>query len=467
MVTEPEEEPFVLEEIEEEDDDRYGLSEEQELEVIDLLNKGRLAEIPVAIEDLHPADKADLIEHLSRDQRVQFVKSLADSFEPDVLPYLDDDVREQVVGAMGIPTLARVINELDSDDAITVVEDLDDEEKRQLFAYIKPEDRAVLEEGLTYPEYSAGRLMQRELVAVQAHWTVGQTIDFMRLSDELPDDFYVLFVVDPHFRPVGVVSLSHLLRSKRPMRIEDLMDDDFVKFAVDTDQEEVAYTFQQYGLVSAPVINDSGKLIGRVTVDDVVDVQAEEAEEDLLRLGGVSESDLTISIAETARARFSWLVVNLGTAIAASMVIALFEATIEQAVALAVLMPIVASMGGNAGTQTLTVTVRALATRDLSRSNMMRFVGKELAVGVFNGFAFALLTGLVAGLWFTSPTLGIVIALAMVVNMIVAGVAGTAIPIGLDRAKIDPAVASGVFLTTVTDVVGFFAFLGLAALLLL
>ncbi|MCR9255200.1 MAG: magnesium transporter [Alphaproteobacteria bacterium] len=467
MVQEPEEEPFVLDEDGGDEDDAYGLTPALEKTLLETLADDRLSEIPGLVADLHPADTADLIERFDRDKRAKFISTLGDGFDPEVLAYLDDDVREEVVAGLGIEALARVVDALDSDDAIAIVEDLDDEDKKRLFALIKPEERAVLEEGLTYPESSAGRLMQRELVAVPAHWTVGQTIDFMRLSDGLPEDFYVLFIVDPHYRPVGIVALSHLLRSKRPTRIADLMEQDFVKFEVEVDQEEVAYAFQQYGLVSAPVINEAGRLVGRITVDDVVEVQAEEAEEDILRLGGVSESDLTVSITETARSRFSWLVVNLGTAIAASLVIAVFEATIEQAVALAVLMPIVASMGGNAGTQTLTVTVRALATRDLGRANMMRFIGKELAVGVFNGFAFALLTGIVAGVWFTDVMIGIIIGLAMIVNMIVAGLAGTAIPIGLDRAKIDPAVASGVFLTTVTDVVGFFAFLGLAAWLLL
>jgi len=467
LVQEPEDEPFVLDEGEDDEDEPYGLTPEREESVLDALDADRSLELQGLVDDLHPADTADLIERLDRDRRKAFIAALGPDFDPEIIVYLDEDVREDVVGRLDIEALAKVVDELDSDDAITVVEDLDDDDKKRLFALIKPEDRAVLEEGLTYPEYSAGRLMQRELVAVPAHWTVGQTIDFMRLNDDLPEDFYVLFIVDPHFRPVGVVALSHLLRAKRPTRIADLMEEEFVKFEVDADQEDVAYAFQQYGLVSAPVVNDLGRLVGRITVDDGVDLQAEEAEEDILRLGGVSESDLTVSVFDTAKSRFAWLVVNLGTAIAASLVIALFEATIEQAVALAVLMPIVASMGGNAGTQTLTVTVRALATRDLSRSNMMRFIGKELVVGVFNGVAFAILTGIVAGLWFSSPTIGVVIALAMIVNMIVAGLAGTAIPIGLDRAKIDPAVASGVFLTTVTDVVGFFAFLGLAALVLL
>ena len=296
---------------------------------------------------------------------------------------------------------------------------------------------------------------------------MGQTIDFMRTNPNLPDDFYEIFVVDPRFRPIGLVSLGKLLHNKRPMRLRDIMSGDFVRLQADTPQDEVAYLFRQYGLVSAPVVNDSGRLLGRVTVDDVVDIVDEEAEEDILRLGGVSESDLQSSVLATTKQRFLWLLINLGTAILASGVIAIFEATIAQVVALAVLMPIVASMGGNAGTQTLTVAVRALAMRDLDPRNAMKFVVKETLVGSINGLAFAAMVSGVSFVWFRDGDIAMVIAAAMVVNMVVAGLAGTLIPLGLDRFKVDPAVSSGVFLTTVTDVVGFFTFLGLAALVLL
>jgi magnesium transporter len=325
---------------------------------------------------------------------------------------------------------------------------------------------------LTYPEDSAGRLMQRELVAIPSYWTVGETIDFMRQAaerdaDELPEEFYDIFVVDPKHQPLGTVPLSRVLRTKRPVKVSDLMASEIRPVPVTMDQEDVAFLFRQYDLASAPVVSEDGRLVGVVTHDDVVDVIDEEAEEDLMRMGGVTGTDLYRAAIDTTRSRFSWLVVNLATAIVASIVIGLFEGTIQQIVALAVLMPIVASMGGNAGTQTLTVAVRALAMKELTASNALRIVGKEVLVGGFNGLLFAVLMGIVAWLWFASPEIGIVIAAAMMINLIVAGFAGVAIPVGLDRTGIDPAVGSVVLLTTITDVVGFAVFLGLAALFLL
>jgi magnesium transporter len=320
---------------------------------------------------------------------------------------------------------------------------------------------------LSYPEESAGRLMQRETVAVPSAWTVGETIDYMRESEDLPDDFYDLFIVNPKHLPIGAIPLSRVLRSRRPVRLTEIMDTDLHLLPIAMDQEDVAYQFRQYGLVSAPVVDEAGRLVGVITVDDVVHVIDEEAEDDLMKLGGVTETDLYSAALDTAKARFSWLVVNLLTAILASVVIGLFQDSIKKAVALAVLMPIVASMGGNAGTQTLTVAVRSLAMKDLTAANALRFVGKELLVGSFNGLTFAVLTGMVAWLWFDSPGLGLLMATAMIVNLLVASLSGTLIPLGLERLGVDPAIASSVFLTTVTDVVGFFAFLGLAALFLL
>ncbi|MBU0726115.1 MAG: magnesium transporter [Alphaproteobacteria bacterium] len=445
---------------------RFALTPKLERRVAKAIDEDKLKKAAKLAHRLHAADLADLIERLSYEQRALLLEGLRDRFDAEILPYLNETVRDEVIDLLGPETVGKAISELDSDDAIAIIEDMEEGEKEAILATVDPADRALLEEGLTFPEESAGRLMQRELVAVPSHWTVGQTIDFMRTNPNLPDDFYEIFVVDPRFKPVGVLSLGRLLHHKRPVRLRDIMATDFVRLQADTPQAEVAHLFRQYGLVSAPVVNDSGRLLGRVTVDDVVDIVDEEAEEDILRLGGVSESDLQSSVFDTVKQRFMWLLINLGTAIMASGVIAMFEGTIEQIVALAVLMPIVASMGGNAGTQTVTVVVRALAMRNLSTSNALRVIWKETAVGLLNGTIFAVLIGLIAGFWF-DPIIGGVIGAAMIINMLVAGLSGALIPIGLERLKIDPAVASSVFLTTMTDVIGFFAFLGLARAFLL
>ena len=419
------------------------------------------------VENEHAADVAHLLEQLDGDERRLFIEITRHILDPETLSHLDEAVRAEVLEYLTPKEVAAAVVELHSDDAVDILEDLDEEQKRQILESIPPEERALIEEGLTFPEESAGRLMQRELVAVPSYWTVGETIDFLRASGDLPDDFYDLFLVDPAHKPVGAVPLSRAMRNRRNVKLEDIMETDLRTIPAETDQEEVAYMFRQYGLVSAPVVDSAGRLVGVVTVDDVVHVIDEEAEDDLMKLGGVKEDDLYRAAIDTTRSRFSWLVINLVTAILASFVISIFESTIERVVALAVLMPIVASMGGNAGTQTLTVAVRALAMRDLTEANAWRFVGKEVMVGSFNGILFALLAGVVAGFWFENLQIGFVIGAAMVVNMVVAGLAGTLIPLGLDRLKIDPAVASGVFLTTVTDVIGFLAFLGLATLFLL
>jgi len=389
-----------------------------------------------------------------------------------VLSELDETEREDVVNALGVKEVASALSELDSDDAVFVLEEMDAAQQQLYLEHVNEEDRSLIEQGLSYPEDSAGRLMQREVVTVPSQWNVGQCIDYIRRradsgDDELPSVFYDIFAVDGEDHPVGAVSLSRLLSTRRQVPVAEVMEEDMHVINVATDQEDVAFLFRQRDLVSAPVVDDSGKLVGAITVDDVVDVIHEEHEEDIMRMGGVIEDDLYRAAVSTARARFSWLVVNLLTAILASVVIGLFDATIQQTVALAVLMPIVASLGGNAGTQTLTVTVRALATKELTGANAYRVITKEVIVGIFNGVLFAVLSGLVAWGWFGSPVLGGVIAAAMVINMVIAGLAGASIPIILERAGADPAIASSVFLTTVTDVVGFFAFLGLAALVLI
>ena len=445
----------------------YGLTPRLEAAVIRALAQDRTEIMARLLRPLHSADIADLVERLIAGDRAKLLLAIGEQFDAQVLAYLDENVREEVIGLLGEDQIADAVRTLDSDDAVELMGELDDDEQDRILAALPAKDREILEEGLTYPDSSAGRLMQREMVIVPEHWTVGQTIDFLRTVRALPDDFYDIFVVDPEHQPVGELALSHLLRSKRPVLVSDIMRKNFKKVQVLMDQEEVANLFRQYGLVAAPVVDDDDKLLGIITVDDVVDVIDEEASEDLLALAGVKEVDLYDSMWDTTKSRFPWLVINLATAVAASMVIGVFEATIEKIVALAVLMPIVASMGGNAGTQTLTVAVRALAMRDLDTRNAAKFIFKESVVGSLNGLAFALLVAVVSIIWFGDMDIAIIIAVAMVVNMLVAALAGTLIPLGLDRFKIDPAVASGVFLTTVTDVVGFFTFLGLAALVLL
>jgi len=443
-----------------------------EEKVVDALDRGDTDGARALINDLHYTDIADLLERVDDEQRVHLVEIIRHQFDAEILPDLDDAVRDEVIELLGIDGVAAAMAELDSDDAVEVLEELDEDDQKRVLDAIPENDRAILQEGLSYPEDSAGRLMQRELVTAPTFWTIGNTIDYMRKNADsednpLPDQFYVLYVVDPSHKPVGKVALDQVLRTKRPVRLEDVMDADIKTVPAMADQEDVAFLFRQRDLVSAPVVDDTGRLVGAITIDDIVDVIDEEHEEDIMRMGGVREHDLYDAVIDTARSRFSWLVVNLLTAIVASVVISFFDATIEELVALAVLMPIVASMGGNAGTQTLTVAVRSIAMKEITATNASRLIGKELMVGVFNGVVFAVLAGSITWAWFSNPLLGMVIGLAMIVNMIVAGAAGTVIPIVLDRMDVDPAVASGVFLTTITDVVGFFVFLGLAALILL
>jgi magnesium transporter len=448
-------------------DDSYGLLPEFVSMVRDALDQWDEETARALVAPLHYADVADLIETLSPEDRGRLVRILRPDFNAEILTELDDAVRAEVIEELGYEDFAACVREVESDDAVYLVSKLDDEERPPVLAKLPTELRAVVEQALALPEYSAGRLMQREMVAVPSYWTVGETIDYLRSGARLPDEFYQIFIVDPRHRPVGKVRLSSLLRSRRPVRLHEIMDPKRAEIPITMDQEEVAFLFRQQDLLSAPVVDASGRLVGRITVDDVVDVIDEEAEDDLFRLAGLSEGDLFSAVVDTVKARMTWLLLNLGTAVLASLVIGLFEGTLQQVVALAVLMPIVASMGGNAGTQTLTIAVRALATKELTPANAMRIVGKELAVGVINGVVFAVLTGLVSWVWFRDPGIGIVIGAAMVINMVAAALAGIAIPLVLDRLKIDPAVSSGVFLTTVTDVVGFFAFLGLAAAFIL
>jgi len=418
--------------------------------------------------DQHYADAADVLERMDPDERSHLVLALGKNFDPDILPALDEDVQEQVLSVLGVSDLAALVGAMESDDAVAVVEQLDEDERRQVIQALTAEDRANIELAFTYPDDSAGRMMQRELIAVPEFWTVGDTLNYLRTTDDvLPETFYEVFMVDLMHHPVGRVSSGQLLRSMLDVPLKEIMEEDLHPIPAMMDQEEVALNFRDKDWVTAIVVDEEGRLLGRITVDDIVDVIDEEAEEDMMRLGGVTESDIFDAAWGTIRSRFTWLFINLGTAMLAASVIGLFEDTIEQVVALAVLMPVVAGMGGNAGTQTLTVTVRALAMKELTMSNARRVIGKEIMVGLANGLCFAVLAGLVSYLWFKSWNIGIVLALAMVINLAIAALAGILIPLTLDRLRVDPAISSGVFLTTVTDITGFFAFLGLATLFLL
>ena len=445
----------------------YGLRPALVRAVVEAAQNGDGKAVRRLIYPLHYTDVADLLERLKPEDRQLVVEFARRTLPPETLTELDETIRDEVLGLLDAKEIAAAFRELETDDAIELVEDLDDDIQREILDAVDDEDRALIEEGLSYPDESAGRLMQRVYASVPQSWTVGETIDFMRESEDLPDDFYDLFVTDRRHKVLGHVPLNTLLRTRRAVRIKQLMQEDITTIPVAMDQEEVAILFRNRDLVSAPVVDEEGRIVGMITIDDVVDVIDEEAEEDLLRLSGVTEIDLYQATLSTTKSRFGWLAINLATAIAASVVIGFFAETLQQVVALAILMPIVASMGGNAGTQTLTVAVRAIAMRELGAGTLWRFVTKELLVGGINGVIFALIIGAIGGLWFEDWMIGLVIGMAMVINLVVAGFAGAVIPLLLERQGVDPAVASSVILTTVTDIVGFMVFLGLATLIIL
>ena len=449
------------------DDAALSAARETTRDVCAALECEERSDLLAAIHEVHPADIADILEQLSAEERKQFVDLAGEDLPTDVLAELEEGVRDDIIEALDDNFLAEVVCDLDSDDAVYLLEDLDDARKQEVLDAIPIVDRVAIQRSLDYPEYSAGRMMQRELVAAPAFWTVGETIDMMRARDDLPEDFYEIIVVDPNHRPIGTIGLARIMGAKRPATLDGLMNRDFCSFDAVQPQEEVAYGFNQYHLVSAPVVDESGRLAGVITIDDAMQALDEETEEDLMRLGGVGDEDLSDTVLEIAKQRLPWLAVNLITAILASLIIAQFDVVIEQIVALAVLMTIVASMGGNAGTQTLTVAVRALATKDLTPTNAWRIIFREGMVGFINGLIFAVVMGAATWWWYGDGSLGAVLGLAMIVNMIVAALAGILVPISLDKIGADPALASAVFVTTVTDVVGFFAFLGLAAIILL
>ncbi|MGL4397751.1 MAG: magnesium transporter [Hyphomicrobium sp.] len=419
------------------------------------------------VRDLKAPDLADVIELLDPDERVALIHALGSEFDFEVLSELEENVRDQLSEALPNDVLAQAVTELDTDDAAYLIESLEESDKQEILAQISSVDREALERNLEYAEETAGRLMQSDFVAVPPFWSVGHVIDHARESDALPDHFSEIFVVDPTYRVLGSVDLSKLLRTKRDVLIGAIMDTERHLVLATEDQEEVARQFKRYDLMSAPVVDAHNRLVGVMTVDDVVEIIQDEAEEDMKALAGVGDESLAGTVLETVRSRVPWLIVNLGTAILASSVIQAFDATIEQMVALAVLMPIVASVGGNAGTQTMTVTVRALATNKLGRVNAPRVITREALVGCVNGVILSSIIASVVFFWFGSGTLGLVIASAMVFNSLAAGLAGILIPLTMDHFDLDPAPASGVFVTMITDIVGFFAFLGLASIWLI
>jgi magnesium transporter len=433
----------------------------------DALAENRREEVRTLLAPLSAAGQADVLEQVSEPQRDALIDILKSDLDPEALTELDEEVLEDVLDQLDSKDIAAAASQLETDDAASLLEDLPEDERREVLAEIPAEERAEIEKALAYPEDSAGRMMQRSLVKVPQSWTVGQVIDYCRDAGDLPEDVYDLFVVDRSGRLRGSVPLGRMLRSKRPVPIMDIVDPDIPSVPVTADQSEVAHLFRDQNLVSCPVVDRQNRLLGVIMVDDVVDVIDEEAEEDLLKMGGVGHDDMHANTVRTVRLRGVWLGVNLLTAVIASLVIGQFEGAIEKIVALAVLMPIVASMGGNAGTQTVTVAVRALAMGELTPANALRFIGKEIAVGGLNGIIFALVMGAAVVLWYQDWRLGAVIGAAMICNLVAAALAGTLIPIGLQKFGVDPAVSSTVFLTTVTDVIGFLAFLGLATVFLL
>ncbi len=447
----------------------YGLSPDLVFFLMEAISHGDIPRISDHIKKMRPADVADFINQISPEQREVLVAAMSQTLDPVILVDLEPDIKDEIFERLGAEKSAEAITKLQSDDAMQVIEDLERPGRKQILDAMSDKDKAEMEAGLAYPEDSAGRMMNTNYIAIPKNWNVGQTIDFFR-SDEkkdVPNDFYEIFVLSKHGRPTGGVLLSRVLRSSRETPIKEIMEKGLITINANTDQEDVAYLFHKYDMVSVPVVDNNGKMVGIISVDDVVDVMEEEAEEDILHMGGITETDLHSSLIETVKKRFLWLFINLLTAVLASVVIAVFEGTIQNLVALAVLMPIVASMGGNAGIQTVTVAVRGLATKELTLTNVRRIVGKEIMVGMINGLGFALIVGVASYILYQNFELSLVFAMAMVGAMIIAGLAGVLIPIAFEKAGFDPAITSGVFLTTVTDVVGFFMFLGLASLMLM
>ena len=415
------------------------------------------------LKELHPSDSADLIENLIPENRIKLIEIEGFNLDPEIFIELNESIQTEIFILLSTESIVNILRRLESDNALKILENLDEKKKNTVLNKLPPKDRFILQEGLSYPEDSAARIMQREFTAIPSNWSVGQTIDYLRENKDLPEEFLEIFIVDSDFKPIGTVPSSKVLRASRDSKMNLIMSEMQVLIPVDMDKEEVGRIFENYNLISAGVVDKTNKLVGMITGDDVVTVVKEEAEEDVLRLAGVGDEEITDSVLKKTKRRFNWLLLNLFTALLATWVISKFGATIEQMVALAFLMPIVASMGGNAGMQTLAVTIRAIATKELSSGNLTQIVTKEFIIGVLNGIIFAAITALIVQLWFKEINLSILIAVAMVLNMMVAGLFGILVPVSLKKFNIDPAIASSVFVTTITDVIGFLSFLGIGA----
>ena len=416
-----------------------------------------------SFKEMHPADAADIIEHLSQNDREKLIKLNNFKIDPNVFIELNESIQTEIIKYLSIESIVYILKNLESDDAIQILENLDEENKNEILRSLPPKDRFVLLESLSYPEDSAARIMQREFTAIPSNWSVGQTIDYLRENKDLPEEFLEIFIVDNEFKPIGTVPSSKVLRTSRDSKMITIMNESQLSIPVDMDREEVGHLFENYNLNSACVVDKNNRLVGMITSDDVLTVLKEEAEEDALRLAGVGNEEITDGVLKKTKRRFNWLLLNLFTAIIASIVIGFFQEDIEKVVALAVLMPIVASMGGNAGMQTLAVTIRTIATNELTKNNFTENILKEFTIGILNGLIFAIISAVVVLVWFNDPTLSLIIAISMVLNMIVAGLFGILVPITLKKIDIDPAIASSVFVTTITDVIGFLSFLGIGA----
>ena len=437
--------------------------------LMDSINLNLVDKTQSLLSDLSSGEIANIIEQLDASDRKKLIFFLGSSIVPEIILELDKDIRKEIISVVGEHTFLNVVSKLDTDDLIVVLEEVDEDKRGQYLKLLpKKSQRELVKKGLKFPEDTAGRIMSTNVVSVSASWTIGKTLKFLRQKKELlPDDIFEVYILDSKKKPVGTLNLNTLVRSSTNTTVRDIMNTQFKTIPIDTDQEEIALGFKQNNLISAPVVDKSGKIVGQINSDDIIDIIEEEAEEDLLRLSGVQSGHIYSAVLQTIKSRFTWLLINLFTAIAASFVIAIFESSLKQVVALAILMPIVASMGGNAGTQTLTVAVRALALREITRANALRVIGKEFVVGAINGLIFAAIIGTIASYWFEMPLLGFVIAAAMILNLVIACLSGILIPLILDKTGVDPAIASTVLLTTITDIFGFFTFLGLGTIYLL